>query len=278
MGWIRGFVCGGRMLRHWMVGGCCIALALVCGCHREEKIENVPVEDVPVSSPPSEEDGREADSMTDSQGVRLADADVRIYGAVVPKGSEVISTSDREQRLIAPNMDRRDIERFLNKYFPYQKIDYYRQTQIFEVHSQLKEEFEDGGIVPDLNPLVFKPETPVFITVFYSKHDSRYEWIYHNPTPTPAMIREMPEDNEVRYVGGRSPLEDYVSTPQEFEKICVTCREMKAASDPNAGQVCEQCLKGGRVWRHISRQKFQETARRLRASHTRIGTYGVILF
>ena len=176
-----------------------ISLLFVCsGCHKnEETIDNVPVKDIKVSEPP-EYTPPENDVIELENGVYPADPELTYYGAVVPKGAIEISRSDEETRFYVKRMSSLDAMRFVEKFFPYQKKEYYSAVDVIEVYRAMDPKYETDSIVPDLDLRIVKPnpEEAVAITVYQNKREGWYEWIYRNPHYEIPNLEPPQEDNE----------------------------------------------------------------------------------
>lgn len=219
------------------------ASLLLPACKSEPAIESVPVQDIEISQqPPAPPIAQKQEPITDSAGIRLPDPDRRIYGAIIPVRSEILSATDKETRFYSPGMRISDVRNFIEKYFPYQIINYYSQTDIFEIQRTIKDQYKDGQVVPDLNPNVFRPETPVYIRIVFDKERNNYVWIYFDPSVS-ERIRQQQEAEKLANMPPVAPDIKRSWSKDEVDKLCAACEESKFQLQ----SACEECKVGSEM-------------------------------
>ncbi|MBO4350955.1 MAG: hypothetical protein J6A01_08430, partial [Proteobacteria bacterium] len=157
-------------------------LLFLNSCKKEETIENTTVSEIEVSVPPQEPPAPPVRiSPFDEFGLYKI-SDLRFYNAVTPFGAVNLSEDDQEARFYVPDMMSKDISKFLDNYFPYQRKQRYVRLDIFEVYPEILPEFKDDAIIPTTDPNIIKPtpETAVSIRVLWNQSKHYYEWIYHD--------------------------------------------------------------------------------------------------
>ena len=228
-----------------------IASSCFCACNRADVVESVPVEDIEVSAQPSQEEASEAPAaLTDDYGVRLPD-EWRVYGAVVPVGYKDVARSGADTRFYVGGMSERDVERFLDKYFPYQPRSYSGPYRMHEVMPWLKDIYKEGAIVPDLNPNVYRPEPPIYLRITYDKSRQEFLWVYSDPT---LYDREQAlygkkgcascgknDDSGRNDDGGEPAAPAHEMTADQLAKICATCRDMNSGDEKMRAEACRTC-------------------------------------
>ena len=153
------------------------------GCNKEETIENTPVSQIEISTPPViPEPKPQPPSPYDDERVYKI-GDLRFYNTVTPIGAVTISENEKESRFYVPDMTVTDIKNFIEKYFPYQPYKRFPRTDFIEVYPELLPQFEGDAIVPTTDPNIIKPipETAVYIQIFWNRDKKYYEWIYQDP-------------------------------------------------------------------------------------------------
>lgn len=172
------------------------------GCkNKEPVIENLPVDNIAPSEPPAFEAPVKNESPYGGDGIYKV-SDKRYFGAVIPRNAVEISCENDSCSFYVPNMMSSDIKNFLAKYYPYQKLKHFGTLDVFELSSDIKPEFADDAIVPELDPNVVKPipESAVEIKVYWNKRENRFVWVYYDP-----MIRLNPEPDPVPDYGDEIP-------------------------------------------------------------------------
>lgn len=226
------------------------AALLLTACQSKPTIESVPVQDIEISQqPPAPPIAQKQEPVTDSAGIRLPDPERRIYGAVIPVRAEIISATDKVTRFYSPGMRISDVRNFIEKYFPYQIINYYSKTDIFEIQRTIKDQYQDGQVVPDLNPNVFRPETPVYIRIVFDKERNNYIWIYFDP----AVSERIRQQEEAKKLANMPPVAPDIKrswTKGEVDKLCAACEESKFTLQ----SACEECKVGSETLRTQNEQ------------------------
>lgn len=226
-------------------------------CQSKSTVESTPVESIEVSSPPVEEQESPPIVLYDDFGVRLPD-EWRVYGAVAPKGYKDVRRSEKDTLFYVAGMAKRDVERFLDKYFPYQPREYTVVHQMFEVLPSIKEDYKDGSIVPDLNPNVYRPDPPVYIRVLYDKDRQEMLWIYSDPGLSARQKENAKASckNCAQEQSDARQLEESI-TPDQVEKICDLCR----TADPNdittREIACKNCREMSKIFDDATIQKYR---------------------
>ncbi len=200
-----------------------VVAVMLCGCRREPTIEDVPVGNIATSQPPEYEVKKAPEPVLNTDGVyRLSE--VRYFGAVVPFGAIEKSCTEEECRFYVPGMMQGDVERFLKKYFPYQKLTYYPRVVVYDLLPELKPEYAEDGIIPTFDPNIEKPtpENAMEMHIYWDRQEMVYQWIYKNPFKRPVQLEEIqgpdiePEDPVVPETGEQ----------QEEEEIPEEIRDM----------------------------------------------------
>lgn len=230
------------MKRRLVLMSMCLTMAVpMLACHREEKIEEIPVSEIKVSEPPEYQLPEKPVIRYGEDGIYKV-AENKYFGAVVPMGAVELSKSDEEIHFYVSGMSMTDVEFFLNKYFPYQKSRRYTQVDMMEVYAALKDEYADGSVFPSLDAQVVRPtaDSAVEIKVYWSTRDHQFEWIYRNPDlrkPSRVEFLEredenppepepfvMPSDEEIERM--RAVIE-----PMAFEKQYAEMKRLAAESE-----------------------------------------------
>lgn len=182
--------------------GICVLLILCMGCSKkqeEPKIEEIPVREIKISTPPSYEPKPAPEPVYTPQGIFRVD-EKKYYGAPVPFGFVELGCNEEECRFYVPRINKGDIDTFLETYFPYQKQAYYPKVSVFEVFKELRPEYQDGtAIVPSLDPNIYRPfgEKVVSIKIYWNNRNHRYEWIYKDPSYVPPVIEPNIAESDV---------------------------------------------------------------------------------
>ncbi len=221
-----------------------IAPACLFACNRADVVESVPAEEIEVSAPPVQEEEAEAPAaLTDDYGVRLPD-EWRVYGAVVPAGYKDVARSGEDTRFYVSGMSERDVERFLDKYFPYQPRAYSGPYRMYEVKPWLKDIYKEGAIVPDLNPNVFRPDPPIYLRITYDKTRQEFLWVYRDPTLYDRQ-QQLYGNNGCPSCGktgdGESAAPGGELTADQLAKICATCRDANSGDEKMRAEACRTC-------------------------------------
>lgn len=158
-----------------------IAVALTfLACDREKDGYMAQIDQIPISQPPHFELPK-IDSPLDSRGI-YKPADQTIYGAVAPIKYQLLSQNDRETRIYVPNMMSLDIERFVQTYFPNQKVTHYAVSGKFEISPELSEDaVNSDGRLPNGDSGEQAAPKLVHITIKWQRDHNRFEWTYENP-------------------------------------------------------------------------------------------------
>lgn len=159
------------------------AVLFLSGCKKEETIENTPVTQIEISTPPViPEPKPQPPSPRDEDGVYKI-SDLRFYNTVTPIGAVTLSENEKESRFYVPDMPVADIKKFIEKYFPYQRYERFPRTDIIEVYPEILPQFDGDAIIPTTDPNIIKPipETAVYIQIFWNRDNHYYEWVYQNP-------------------------------------------------------------------------------------------------
>ncbi len=189
--------------RFMLLGGLALC-ACFFGCSRQT-IDNVPVDDIEPSQPPAFEKPAVKEPVFGVDGVYKI-SDKKYFGAVVPIGAVEIGCDTEQCSFYVPNMMATEIKYFLEKYFPYQKMERFARVNSFEVYPEIKSEYGDGSIVPDADINVVHPtaETAVYIQVYWSRSESRFNWKYQNP-----MVRQRVLEDADKFWGKPEPLDEF---------------------------------------------------------------------
>lgn len=189
--------------RFMLLGGLALCACLF-GCNRQT-IDNVPVDDIEPSQPPAFEKPVVKEPVFGVDGVYKI-SDKKYFGAVVPVGAVEIGCDKEQCRFYVPNMMATEVKYFLEKYFPYQKMERFARVNSFEVYPEIKPEFADGSIVPDadINVVHPTPETAVYIQVYWSKSESRFNWKYQNP-----IVRQRVMDDPDKFWGKPAQVDEF---------------------------------------------------------------------
>lgn len=226
-------------------------------CQSKSTVESTPVELIEVSAPPVEEQEPPPVVLYDDFGVRLPD-EWRVYGAIVPKGYKDVRRSEKDISFYVDGMAQRDVERFLNKYFPYQPREYTLVHQMFEVLPSIKEDYKDGSIVPDLNPNVYRPDPPVYIRVLYDRDRQEMLWIYSDPGLSARQEENAKADckNCAQEQNVDQKLEESI-TPDQVEKICILCRTVDPNDIKTRELACKDCREMSKKFGDATIQKYR---------------------
>lgn len=154
------------------------------------------------SAQPSPQGARSitAQPRYDNDGVVLLAAE-KFYGAAVPAPHQALGCSIEGCR-IAVYMSGGEIEKFLRRYFPYQRFEHNPITNAYTVYDELIQDSQPNTVVPNLDKNVVQPskEEAVKVEAAWIEDLGRFEIQYHNPSykaPGPAPVAPIKEDDIV---------------------------------------------------------------------------------
>ncbi|MCL2326186.1 MAG: hypothetical protein FWC40_06810 [Proteobacteria bacterium] len=181
-----------------------LLLIMLSACSPKNTDELIPIEDIPISTPPEYMPQPRPDARYDSDDTWRV-APERIFNAPVPLGAEDLGCNELGCR-IATTMSEQDVRNFLEKYFPYQIIVHYPPVNLFHVLPTIRPEYEDGGIFPTLNPNITRPlpGMEIDVRVSWIPSRARFEWQYRDPNFVEPSF-EIQEQNRVEENFERPP-------------------------------------------------------------------------
>ncbi len=153
----------------------------VYGCHAKDNASEgdyIPLEQVVISEPPAYEVPVKPKRQIGDDGVWEADSET-LFGFARPKGAKILECdAQRYCEFSMPLMSKSQLIAFIDKYYPYQKLNRYPAIDTFEILPEIKEEFLEDGIVPSFDRLIFKPaeDEASSITIAWSKKENCYVW------------------------------------------------------------------------------------------------------
>lgn len=241
------------------------AVLLATSCQSKSSIESTPVEAIEVSAPPVEDPAPAPVVLYDDFGIRLPD-EWRLYGAIVPKGYKDVERSDKDTRFYTDSMTLRDVEVFLDKYFPYQPREYSDVYRMYEVMPWIKDIYKEGGIVPDLNPNVYRPEQPIYLRISFDKSRQEILWIYRDPglyerqqEQFGAKCKTCGQQGQQQNDEPSEPREEEM-TADQVAKICDLCRNADPNDPKTMKEACSTCQRNAKNFDTYTIEKYQLTA------------------
>ncbi len=176
--------------------------AFLCACNRAPKeeaiqpVEEAPIEESQLSEPPKIEVENTLPPAIGPDGVWEAEANL-VFGVPVPKKRVGIDCDGIRFCKFSVKMTSAQVRDFLEKFFPYQVVEFNKIRNRYTVKREIREEFLDGNaVVPTLDKRIVRPKPGQEVEVVAAFKNNAYIFFYKSAFSFAEDERETRESIE----------------------------------------------------------------------------------